>query len=68
MLIIGILLLAAFVYWEKIYANPLMPLHIWKDRNFTFVCSSPPTAARFTCICIGENGLPPANQRKKRSS
>ena len=37
MLVVGVVLLGAFVYWQKIYATPLMPLHIWKDRNFTFV-------------------------------
>lgn len=37
MLVLGVLLLAGFVYWETICPSPLMPPHIWKDRNFTFV-------------------------------
>jgi hypothetical protein len=40
MLVVGVLLLAAFVYWETVYPHPLMPPHIWKDRNFTFVSSA----------------------------
>lgn len=40
MLVLGVALLGAFVLWETIYPHPLMPPHIWKDRNFTFVCSS----------------------------
>ena len=41
MLVVGVLLLAAFVYWETVFPNPLMPPHIWKDRNFTFVSALP---------------------------
>jgi len=37
MLALGVLLLVAFVFWERVYPHPLMPPHIWKDRNFTFV-------------------------------
>ncbi|KAK3319360.1 major facilitator superfamily-domain-containing protein [Apodospora peruviana] len=37
MLVVGILLLVLFVFWERIYPTPLMPPHIWKDRNFTFI-------------------------------
>ncbi|KAK4240889.1 major facilitator superfamily-domain-containing protein [Achaetomium macrosporum] len=40
MLVLGVVLLAAFVYWETVYPNPLMPPHIWKDRNFTFIILS----------------------------
>ena len=43
MLVVGVSLLAAFVYWETVFPNPLMPPHIWRDRNFTFV-SAPPVA------------------------
>lgn len=38
MLVLGVLLLVAFAYWETVYSHPLMPPHIWKDRNFTLVC------------------------------
>ncbi|KAK0714896.1 major facilitator superfamily-domain-containing protein [Lasiosphaeris hirsuta] len=37
MLILGILLLILFVFWERVYPTPLMPPHIWKDWNFTFI-------------------------------
>lgn len=37
MLILGAVLLVVFVFWERVYQFPLMPPHIWKDRNFTFV-------------------------------
>lgn len=49
MLVIGVALLAAFVYWETVYPHPLMPPHIWKDRNFTFV--------RVTRLCPLRNPL-----------
>ncbi|KAK1752141.1 putative major facilitator superfamily protein [Echria macrotheca] len=37
MLVLGAILLVVFVFWERIYPHPLMPPHIWKDRNFTFI-------------------------------
>lgn len=37
LLIVGILLIFAFIYWESIFAWPLMPMHIWKDRNFSLL-------------------------------
>ncbi|KAI1342388.1 MFS general substrate transporter [Xylariaceae sp. FL0016] len=37
MIIVGVLLLVIFVFWERVYVNPLMPPHIWKDRNFSLV-------------------------------
>ncbi|KAI0132247.1 major facilitator superfamily domain-containing protein [Xylariales sp. AK1849] len=37
LLVVGIALLAVFVLWERIYPNPLMPLHIWNDRNFSLI-------------------------------
>ncbi|KAL2133539.1 hypothetical protein VTI74DRAFT_2192 [Chaetomium olivicolor] len=40
MLVVGALLLASFVYWETVYPHPLMPPHIWKDRNFTLIILS----------------------------
>ncbi|KAK0627672.1 major facilitator superfamily-domain-containing protein [Immersiella caudata] len=40
MLVLGIVLLLLFVLWERIYPHPLMPPHIWKDRNFTFIILS----------------------------
>ncbi|CAM1511470.1 Fc.00g089830.m01.CDS01 [Cosmosporella sp. VM-42] len=37
MLIVGFLLLVAFVFWESYWPHPLMPLHIWRDKNFTLL-------------------------------
>ncbi|KFA55543.1 hypothetical protein S40293_02028 [Stachybotrys chartarum IBT 40293] len=37
MMIIGFLLLVAFVYWESYWPHPLMPLHVWKDRTFSLL-------------------------------
>lgn len=36
--IVGFFLLAAFLYWQSIATNPLMPLWVWRDRNFSLVC------------------------------
>lgn len=39
-LVVGLVLLGVFVYWEAIYSNPLMPPHIWKNKTFSLVrCS-----------------------------
>ena len=46
LLVVGVTLLVIFVFWERIVAFPLMPPHIWKDRNFSLV-SSP--ILRFAC-------------------
>lgn len=35
LLIVGILLIVAFVFWERWYKDPIMPMNIWKDRNFS---------------------------------
>ncbi len=37
MLLLGVLLIGAFIYWEHIFSRPLMPLFIWKDKNFCLV-------------------------------
>ncbi|KEY74196.1 hypothetical protein S7711_00355 [Stachybotrys chartarum IBT 7711] len=37
MMIIGFLLLVAFVYWESYWPHPLMPLHVWRDRTFSLL-------------------------------
>ncbi|KAI1102282.1 MFS general substrate transporter [Jackrogersella minutella] len=37
LLVVGIILLVLFVYWERIFPTPLMPPHIWKDRNFSLI-------------------------------
>ncbi|KAI1802811.1 MFS general substrate transporter [Daldinia bambusicola] len=40
MLVVGIVLLAMFVLWERVFSNPLMPPYIWKDWNFSFIIPS----------------------------
>ncbi|KAI3332128.1 MFS general substrate transporter [Xylariaceae sp. AK1471] len=37
LLIVGVLLLVVFVFWERVFPTPLMPPHIWKDRNFSLI-------------------------------
>ncbi|EEP81267.1 predicted protein [Uncinocarpus reesii 1704] len=37
LLVIGVLLVAAFLYWQSIAKYPLMPLYIWKDRDFSLL-------------------------------
>lgn len=37
LLILGILLIGAFIYWQSVCATPLMPLYVWRDRNFSLV-------------------------------
>lgn len=47
MLVIGILMMTAFVYWQSKFKAPLMPLYVWKDRNFTLMTLS---------LCLGYYG------------
>jgi MFS family permease len=35
MLVIGALLMVAFVFWEIYYPHPLVPMSIWLDTNFS---------------------------------
>ncbi|KAI9827986.1 MAG: hypothetical protein M1819_006829 [Sarea resinae] len=37
LLIVGVFLMVAFVYWEGKFKYPLMPLHVWRDKNFSLV-------------------------------
>ncbi|KAL1622997.1 hypothetical protein SLS56_008474 [Neofusicoccum ribis] len=37
LLILGALLIVAFVYWERWCEFPLVPMDIWKDRDFSLV-------------------------------
>lgn len=36
--IVGFFLLVAFLYWQSVAKYPLMPLWVWRDRNFSLVC------------------------------
>ncbi|QKX54473.1 uncharacterized protein TRUGW13939_01560 [Talaromyces rugulosus] len=40
LLILGVILIASFLYWQSIYSTPLMPLYVWKDRNFSLLMGS----------------------------
>lgn len=54
LLIIGIVLIACFLYWQAVYTYPLMPLYVWRDRNFsavsTFPINKPPSRLRLPFI------------------
>ncbi|KAK3054999.1 hypothetical protein LTR09_004159 [Extremus antarcticus] len=39
LLVVGILIMIAFVFWELWFKYPLVPMNIWRDRNFTLVLS-----------------------------
>lgn len=30
-------MIAAFIWWQGVFKHPLMPLYIWKDKNFSLV-------------------------------
>jgi MFS family permease len=42
----GIILIIGFVVWQGLSSNPLMPLHVWEDKNFSLV-----SAPAFFCCC-----------------
>lgn len=37
LLVLGVLLIAVFLWWESIFQFPLMPLRVWRDRNFSLI-------------------------------
>lgn len=37
LIIVGVVLIVVFAYWETKSAHPLMPPFIWKDRNFALL-------------------------------
>ncbi|OKL62154.1 hypothetical protein UA08_02382 [Talaromyces atroroseus] len=37
LLILGIVLIGAFLFWQSIYSHPLMPLFVWRDHNFSLL-------------------------------
>lgn len=51
LLIIGIALMIAFVFWELYVEYPLIPMGIWKDRNFSLVMGT---------LLLGFLAFPPA--------
>ncbi|KAL1964504.1 hypothetical protein VTN77DRAFT_6930 [Rasamsonia byssochlamydoides] len=38
LLILGIVAIGGFLYWQSVATYPLMPLYVWHDRNFSLVC------------------------------
>ncbi|KAK3935976.1 aminotriazole resistance [Diplogelasinospora grovesii] len=36
-IILGLALVGAFIWWEGRFAHPLMPMHIWRDREFSLL-------------------------------
>ena len=48
LLVIGPVFLIIFVWWESYFSQPLMPLYVWKDRNFTLLV---------TILCLGFYGF-----------
>ncbi|KAI9926682.1 hypothetical protein AWENTII_011301 [Aspergillus wentii] len=51
LLVIGIVLLTCFLYWQSLTAYPLMPLYVWRDRNFSLLMCI------FGLGCIGFAGV-----------
>ncbi|MCJ1433734.1 hypothetical protein MMC27_003099 [Xylographa pallens] len=51
-LVVGVLIIATFLYWESIFATPLMPLHIWRDRDFSLL---------MVIVWLGFSAFPPAS-------
>jgi MFS family permease len=48
LLVVGLVLTLGFIYWQSVFRYPLMPLKVWKDRNFTLVVS---------VLCLGFYGF-----------
>ncbi|KAJ5195225.1 uncharacterized protein N7498_008663 [Penicillium cinerascens] len=46
--LVGFFLLVAFIYWQSVATNPLMPLWVWKDRNFALLMAT---------LCLGFMGF-----------
>lgn len=36
-MVVGIVLIAVFIWWENRYPYPLMPMSIWLDKDFSLV-------------------------------
>lgn len=51
LLIVGLALIAGFLVWETMYKYPLMPMYIWKDRNFSLLMG---------VLLLGFMAFPPA--------
>ena len=48
LLVVGTFLICVFLYWQSVCKHPLMPLYVWRDRNFTLLVLS---------LCLGYYGM-----------
>ncbi|KAG9767725.1 putative transporter, partial [Aureobasidium melanogenum] len=48
LLVVGVVLISGFIYWQGVFRYPLMPLKVWRDRNFTLVV---------VVLCLGFYGF-----------
>ncbi|KAJ5627509.1 hypothetical protein N7528_004936 [Penicillium herquei] len=46
--IVGFFILVGFVWWQSVATHPLMPLWVWKDRNFSLLMAT---------FCLGFAGF-----------
>ncbi|KAI9744291.1 MAG: hypothetical protein M1818_002443 [Claussenomyces sp. TS43310] len=37
LLVVGLVLIGCFIYWQHVFKDPLMPLWVWKDKNFSLL-------------------------------
>jgi len=47
-MVIGALLVAAFVAWEVRAPEPMLPLYLFRSRSFTYPCAPTPRVALVT--------------------
>lgn len=52
-LVVGVVLLGIFIFWESKAPKPLMPLHIWNNSNFSLVGSAA-TIVRLNTDFLGQ--------------
>lgn len=48
MLVLGVVLISVFLCWQSVFKHPLMPLRVWRDRNFALLVAS---------LCLGFYGF-----------
>ncbi|KAJ9650453.1 hypothetical protein H2198_010246 [Neophaeococcomyces mojaviensis] len=48
LLVVGVVLISAFLWWQSVFKYPLMPLRVWRDRNFSLLVAS---------LCLGFYGF-----------
>jgi hypothetical protein len=64
LIIAGVILIGVFIFWQSIYKFPLMPLYIWRDRNFSLVPPLLPSHIRLIKeLLTGSTGNNPTRNR-----